>query len=113
MARLFVSQKAAHHEDAGVADATAPQVHAFVDGTDGQPPGAFRDEHAGDLQRAMAVRIGLHHSGDFDIRAHHGADIAIVAGDLFARHEDKGAKGSVHDFILAESSIWLACKSSA
>ena len=83
----LIGQKAAHHQDARLPDASAAQTGAFLDGADRQPFCAFGKQHARDLDRAVAVGIRLDHPGDFDIGAHDGADVAVIASDLLARDE--------------------------
>jgi hypothetical protein len=62
-------------------------LHAFLDGADRQPFSAFGNQHARDLDRAVAVGIRLDHPGDLDLGAHDGADVAEVERDLLARDE--------------------------
>ena len=80
----FIWQKAAHNKDSRIPDAAATERDAFIHRTDGQPVRPFSGEHARNLQRAMAVGIGLDDGGNFDFRANHGLDVAEITRNSIA-----------------------------
>jgi hypothetical protein len=98
----LVGQEPAHDQDAGLRDAAAAQVGAFIDRADCQPVRAFRDQNACHLDGAMAVSIGFDDAGHFDARPDHRPHVAVVARDLLAGDEDVRTERGEHYFDCTE-----------
>jgi hypothetical protein len=95
--RLFKRQKPAHHQNPRRSHAGRAQRRAFIHRAHRQPARAFADQHARDLDGAVAVSIGLHHAQNFHARPNHRADVAIIARDLLARrHQHERTKWNRH-----------------
>jgi hypothetical protein len=88
-------EDAGHDEDVEV-DAIAAQGDSFFDRADGEPPGSFGFEDAGDLDHAVAVGVGFDDTGGLDGGTYGCADGAVVSGDLRAGYLDPTSASGWH-----------------
>ena len=72
------------HDQNSRFDSGLAQGDSLLYVADGEPADAFTDEHAGDLDGAVAVRVGFYDRQYFDAVANCFADAAVVGGYLVA-----------------------------